>query len=33
MAAAQFNINSFTSAKFTPKGVEWIAGLWAGRDL
>lgn len=27
------NEHSFTSAKFTPKGVEWIAGLWAGRDL
>lgn len=27
------NEHSFTSAKFTPKGVQWIAGLWAGRDL
>lgn len=27
------NEHSFTSAKFTPKGVQWIAGLWGGRDL
>lgn len=29
----QFNNHTFVETKFTPKGVEWIAGLWAVRQL
>jgi phage antirepressor YoqD-like protein len=25
--------HAFTQAKFTPKGVQWIAGLWMGEQL
>lgn len=27
------NEHSFNAAKFTPKGVNWIAGLWAQHEL
>lgn len=27
------NGHAFNSAKFTPKGIQWIAGLWAVRQL
>lgn len=27
------NGHNFNAAKFTPKGVEWIAGKWAARNL
>ena len=29
----QFNNHTFVETKFTPKGVEWIAGLWAVHQL
>ncbi|HDL7826240.1 TPA: phage antirepressor KilAC domain-containing protein, partial [Yersinia enterocolitica] len=27
------NGHAFTQAKFTPKGIQWIAGLWASWQL
>jgi phage antirepressor YoqD-like protein len=27
------NDHAFTQAKFTPKGVQWIAGLWAAEAM
>ena len=27
------NGHAFTAAKFTPKGVEWVAGKWAAHML
>lgn len=27
------NDHAFTQAKFTPKGVQWIAGLWAAESM
>lgn len=29
----QHNGHAFTQVKFTPKGIQWIAGLWAASQL
>lgn len=29
----QNNGHAFTQNKFTPKGIQWIAGLWAARQV
>ncbi|MFZ4835907.1 phage antirepressor KilAC domain-containing protein [Rouxiella sp. Mn2063] len=29
----QNNGHAFTQVKFTPKGIQWIAGLWAAKQL
>lgn len=29
----QANGHAFTQTKFTPKGIQWIAGLWAANQL
>lgn len=29
----QFNGHAFTQNKFTPKGIQWIAGLWAAQQV
>lgn len=30
---SQFSEHAFAQARFTPKGVEWIAGLWMQRQV
>jgi len=30
---SEHNKHAFTQAKFTPKGVQWVAGLWASEQL
>ena len=29
----QLNGHAFTQNKFTPKGIQWIAGLWAAQQV
>lgn len=30
---SEHNDHAFTQAKFTPKGVQWVAGLWAAHRI
>jgi phage antirepressor YoqD-like protein len=30
---SETNGHAFSQARFTPKGVQWIAGIWAARQL
>ena len=28
-----FDVHAFNTAKFTPKGIAWVAGIWAQHKL